>query len=526
MFVYKISVICALLTVSEICLGRQQNYRTNTDFLAHEIGSTDSKRDYVAPKRPDTHSNTQTNQQQFTSEHQSSTLRATTTSFTQSNLGNKPQQPSGKRDYVAPLVTQKPQSTFLPHHSNAGKVQDLINFYDNKNNNNNNNNNNQNVHSYSAVLQGNNNRGGTISNLATTKPPLNPSVQNNPSNSTPKPLSFSAVVAGPNKQPSPAVIPTRPSTKSPSNSQSQTTRPAQTTRPGTPVLPSSLLNQNRKNNNNNNNNNQNNANGPTDAELQTLSEELLRKDTNNAAKYVTINYQEKTTSQSKVDNAALPLLTVAPEVWNISTIQKFTPLLDNYVRDTLVNEYVTAMERTEENNFMDAVMSTSVIRHLMNFLANKGYVTPDPRQQKEYLKQMWFGLYSRGKGKLSSSGFEHVFVSELRNSEVLGLHNWIYFAKEESANRVNYLGYLKYTQLGDKGAVLKLHFNQEGADKPVDTMFIGTSPELEIALYTLCFVTRAGNDCNLKLETKDVDIVTHTFRYRSKNYIGSAYPQI
>lgn len=101
---------------------------------------------------------------------------------------------------------------------------------------------------------------------------------------------------------------------------------------------------------------------------------------------------------------------------------------------------------------------------------------------------MWFGLYSRGKGKLSSSGFEHVFVSELRNSEVLGkiklfiyrttnmyvcmcfyrdlsvfivfllydfsewfsgLHNWIYFAKEESENRVNYLGYLKYQKLGD-----------------------------------------------------------------------------
>lgn len=37
------------------------------------------------------------------------------------------------------------------------------------------------------------------------------------------------------------------------------------------------------------------------------------------------------------------LLAVGPEVWNISTIQKFTPLLDNYIRDTLVNEYVTAM---------------------------------------------------------------------------------------------------------------------------------------------------------------------------------------
>lgn len=77
-----------------------------------------------------------------------------------------------------------------------------------------------------------------------------------------------------------------------------------------------------------------------------------------------------------------------------------------------------------------------------------------------------------------------------------------------------------------KGAVLKHHFIQQGADKPVDTMFLGTSPELEIALYTLCFVTRADNDCKLKLGNKDVDIVTHTFRYRSKNLIGGGYPQI
>lgn len=226
-------------------------------------------------------------------EHQSSTnLHTTTKPNIKSNISNKPQQSSGKRDYVASPITQKPQSTSLPHHTNAGKVQDLINFYDNKNNNNNG----QNIPSYSSILRGNNNRGVTTVNLPSTKPPVSPSVQNNPTVSTPKPLSFSAVVAGPNKQPSPATIPTsKPSTKSPPNSQPQTTLP------GFPVLPSSILNQNRKNNNN-----QNNANGPTDAELQTLSEELLRKDTNNAAKYLTINYQEKTTSQSKVDNAALP----------------------------------------------------------------------------------------------------------------------------------------------------------------------------------------------------------------------------
>lgn len=54
-----------------------------------------------------------------------------------------------------------------------------------------------------------------------------------------------------------------------------------------------------------------------------------------------------------------------------------------------------------------------------------GYVSPDPKQQRDYLKQMWFGLYSRGKGKISSSGFEHVFVSELKNGEVSGIKLFI-----------------------------------------------------------------------------------------------------
>lgn len=73
---------------------------------------------------------------------------------------------------------------------------------------------------------------------------------------------------------------------------------------------------------------------------------------------------------------------------------------------------------------------------------------------------------------------------------------------------------------------MRAHFNYQGVDKPVNGFFIGTSPELDIALYTLCFVTRADNDCLLKLANNDIIIKTQTFRYRSKNLIGTAYPQI
>lgn len=419
-----------------------------------------------------------------------------------------PQQSNGLRDFVAPqypglkpVQNNQPAQNNMPIANNQpsiGKVNDLVNFYNNKNPN-------QGSPSYSNIVKTPTNNNGPSSSTTFTQ--SRPTTPTQPT----KPMSFSSAVVGTNK-PTVAVTPTtaKPSTRVPSTTGS---------RPGTPVLPSSIVNNNRGSNTNN-------GNTVTDAELITLSEELLRKDTNNAARYITLNYQEKTTSHSKADKAPTPLLVVSPEAWNIPTIQKFVPLLDNYERDATVNEHVTAQERIEENNFMDAVMSTTVMRHLMTFLKNKGYVSPDPKVQRDFVKQIWFTLYSRGKGKIGSSGFEHVFLSELKNDDVLGFHNWIYFSREEAANRLNYLGYMKYVELNDKGAVLKYHFNEQGVDKPVNTMFIGTSPELEMALYTLCYVTRVGDDCKLKLATKDVNVVTYNYRYRSKNLIGSAFPQI
>lgn len=44
----------------------------------------------------------------------------------------------------------------------------------------------------------------------------------------------------------------------------------------------------------------------SDAELKDVSEALFRKDTNNAAKYITVNYQGKTSSFSKTDLAPQP----------------------------------------------------------------------------------------------------------------------------------------------------------------------------------------------------------------------------
>lgn len=89
------------------------------------------------------------------------------------------------------------------------------------------------------------------------------------------------------------------------------------------------------------------------------------------------------------------------------------------------------------------------IRHAMNFLTHKTVVTADPQTHRELLKTIWFNLYSRGMGKISSSGFEHVFLSEVKNGTVMGLHNWIYMSEAEKAGDLNYKGWSKKIDLGN-----------------------------------------------------------------------------
>ena len=44
--------------------------------------------------------------------------------------------------------------------------------------------------------------------------------------------------------------------------------------------------------------------------------------------------------------------------------------------------------------------------------------------------------------------------------------------------------------------------------KPIASMLIGTSPELELALYTLCYLTRAREDCRVRLAGSQFSIKT------------------
>ncbi|XP_063974333.1 endoribonuclease CG2145-like isoform X2 [Diachasmimorpha longicaudata] len=269
------------------------------------------------------------------------------------------------------------------------------------------------------------------------------------------------------------------------------------------------------------------GNSVTDDDLEKLAEALWIKDKNNAWKYITLNLQKQTSSSSQKDEAPQPLLKVKDEAFQIPTIEKVLTIYDNYKLDSREAEYMGPLQRNEESLLVDTFLSTNVMSAAMRFLANKGYLRQDYYHYKETLRRMWFNLYPRGGETAGSTGFEHVFLTELKlGTEVSGLHNWIYFDAAEKNRRADYLGYIKKLDLGDKAAILKLHTKFNNIDKPVTTMFIGTSPELEMALYTVCFFVRSEQPCPVSLGGSKFNIITHKIKRSGSDLIGSAYPDI
>lgn len=76
-----------------------------------------------------------------------------------------------------------------------------------------------------------------------------------------------------------------------------------------------------------------------------------------------------------------------------------------------------------------------------------------------------------------------------------------------------------------QGSLLKIHYTWKGTNKPVGTLFVGTSPEFELALYSVCYLARPNNKCDFTLNNQPVFIQTYTFIGPNKQkLIGSAYP--
>lgn len=240
---------------------------------------------------------------------------------------------------------------------------------------------------------------------------------------------------------------------------------------------------------------------PTAEEMQDISlaaNKLWELDTNRlipGTDYV-LNLQKGKKMYDKRDAAADPLFTFVDEsVFLKPTYKTFLALLDNYSAATGVAEVVTAEERKENRDFLEAVMATPVMKYCHKYLVGINKAPADHASFVRFLNDLWFKLYRRECAN-DSSGFEHVFLGEIKNNAVTGLHNWIQLHSEEKRGSLDYMGFITpkrkpghggYHLPEDDHHLVTIQFEWNNCIKPCSSSFIGTSPEFELALYTLCF---------------------------------------
>ncbi|CAI9553987.1 unnamed protein product, partial [Staurois parvus] len=274
----------------------------------------------------------------------------------------------------------------------------------------------------------------------------------------------------------------------------------------------------------------------TNDEITSLVEQLYSADVNKAVSSdITLNLQYLASSSqtsSGTDFASQKLFSYVNEakLFARPTYSRYIALLDNYEKITGTAETVPSGEVTEQNAFIDEVFKTSIFSLLSNFLVSKGYYTSSTTSFKDDLKLMWFGLYTRTKGPLDSSGFEHIFHGEIHKRKISGFHSWVQLYLLEKAGEINYLSYSTNGPWTNYPDVYSFQFKWSTYLKSLGSFFVGSSPEFDIAMYTLCYVTRANKRCIIRFNGHSVKIQTYTWANSSygngKRYVASSYPAV
>ena len=119
----------------------------------------------------------------------------------------------------------------------------------------------------------------------------------------------------------------------------------------------------------------------------------------------------------------------------------------------------------------------------------------------------------------------------MQNDQISGFHNWIRLYLEEKKGNLDYRGYIKprgsneaYTNNNDQ--LLTIQFTWNGVEKSVGSSFIGTSPEFEFGLYTMCFLVGGEeNDVALAMGEDTFEVTVKCFRMAGDK-VGTSFPEI
>ncbi|KAF6037740.1 ENDOU [Bugula neritina] len=201
----------------------------------------------------------------------------------------------------------------------------------------------------------------------------------------------------------------------------------------------------------------------------------------------------------------------------------FIALLNNY---NPLNDQrepnLTSAELAETEAFLNHVASSQVMSHVNNLLESRGKIQRGAL--KDVLYDLWFTFYGRRSSMTfaDSSGFEHVFVGEKKSDKINGFHSWVQMYLLQKSGNLDYLGY----NAKSEPSLIDTKFNWDGLYKARGSMFIGTSPEFDMALYTLCMLARPGQQCNTQIQDNIVSIQTYDVSHVSGIQVATAFPMV
>ncbi|CAJ0928079.1 unnamed protein product, partial [Mesorhabditis belari] len=266
----------------------------------------------------------------------------------------------------------------------------------------------------------------------------------------------------------------------------------------------------------------------SNSDILKLADQLRAQDENKAKKgQIIVNFQGHTSTRDSQDNADGKFFTkVDQSLLRKSTYEQFLKMCNNFERQTGIKEpkVTNQEEKTETTQFIDLVFQTKPWKTLYEYFhKNQHPFASDPTTWRYWIAQLWFVHYSRARGLADTSGFEHVFMGEAKNGEVSGMHNWIrmYYLERNSTEQFDYKGFL--VKRGNLMGALKFSWHSEM--KRSGSLLIGTSPEFDLALYTMCFLSRRGRQtCDVEIDGCNLSITSYDISQQGKIYIGSIFP--
>uniref|UniRef100_A0A7E4VNA3 Endoribonuclease n=1 Tax=Panagrellus redivivus TaxID=6233 RepID=A0A7E4VNA3_PANRE len=261
-----------------------------------------------------------------------------------------------------------------------------------------------------------------------------------------------------------------------------------------------------------------------DGDLQALIDKMAAADVDKAGPSdVVLDWGSKVSGTGDVSNG--PLFKYVNE--SLFTRPVYAKLIEIY-NDTLFHPAVCTAEpamnglrKAQLDDYLKLLTSTDVFKLAHQYLVAQGVADADEANFYSKVFNLWYGTYSRCKGALGSSGWEHVYSGEWKGEEIDGQHNWVRYYLLEKSGHINYHGYDSHE--GD--LIGSFQYTWENYLKKVGGFFISTSPAFDLSVFTTCVLAHSGaGHCKFTLNNAQIIVTSYHQACDAGTCLSTSYP--